>query len=372
MKILFALILSLIPSFGAAQTLDYNIANQSFPAFRADLNAHLSAIVQQNPGPTAPATTFPYMAWADTSAAAPILRYRNAANSGWAAAFRIDPSSTMWLGGITTNAATITGGSINGAAIGATNPAAMTATALTASSVLVAASEFPALDLRSGVANDAFKATRLVRGSANFAVTTVNSSGGFVSTNYDIALGASGATAHSFRIADAERLSVTGTTTRVTATGGGGSGFLVDLTNASGFGAAGLDFSSTTEVSGSLQQPVLRPRSSGGHLLGSPSFRWGNAYLSVGPNVASDARLKHDVGDIAGAECRVAERIQHRRYKLNDGDGRWRFGAIAQEVIAAFDAEGLDWRDYAIVSGSDETSFGVVYDELQSLKLACM
>mgnify|MGYP006276663245 CR=1 FL=1 len=60
---------------------DYNIANQSGAAFRADLNNALSAIVSINSGATAPASTFAYMLWADTTAG--LLKQRDAANSAW-------------------------------------------------------------------------------------------------------------------------------------------------------------------------------------------------------------------------------------------------------------------------------------------------
>lgn len=60
---------------------DYNIANASAPAVRADLNATFLAIVSNNSGATAPATTFAYQWWYDTTAN--ILKMRNAANSGW-------------------------------------------------------------------------------------------------------------------------------------------------------------------------------------------------------------------------------------------------------------------------------------------------
>jgi hypothetical protein len=46
---------------------DLNIANQGFPAFRADLNAALEALVSSNSGATAPATTFANMPWYDTA-----------------------------------------------------------------------------------------------------------------------------------------------------------------------------------------------------------------------------------------------------------------------------------------------------------------
>lgn len=60
---------------------DYNIANQSGAAFRADLNNALSAIVSQNSGAAEPSTTFAYQLWADTTAG--VLKIRNAANSAW-------------------------------------------------------------------------------------------------------------------------------------------------------------------------------------------------------------------------------------------------------------------------------------------------
>lgn len=60
---------------------DYNIANQAFPATRADINNALSAIVSLNSGATEPSTTFAYMLWLDTTTNT--LKQRNAANSGW-------------------------------------------------------------------------------------------------------------------------------------------------------------------------------------------------------------------------------------------------------------------------------------------------
>lgn len=60
---------------------DYDLANQAGTAFRADLNSALAAIVSQNSGATAPATTFAYQWWADTTSG--LLKIRNAANSAW-------------------------------------------------------------------------------------------------------------------------------------------------------------------------------------------------------------------------------------------------------------------------------------------------
>lgn len=60
---------------------DYDLANQSRTAFRADLNNALLAIVTQNSGATAPVTTYAYQWWADTTTG--LLKVRNAANSAW-------------------------------------------------------------------------------------------------------------------------------------------------------------------------------------------------------------------------------------------------------------------------------------------------
>jgi microcystin-dependent protein len=76
---------------------DYNIANQSGAAFRADLNNALSAIVSNNSGAAEPATTFAYQYWTDTTAGA--LKIRNAANSGWNTLFNLDGTWTSLIAG---------------------------------------------------------------------------------------------------------------------------------------------------------------------------------------------------------------------------------------------------------------------------------
>ncbi len=62
---------------------DYDIANQSGSAFRADLNNALAAIVSQNSGASAPSTTYAYQLWIDTSTTPATIKRRDAANSSW-------------------------------------------------------------------------------------------------------------------------------------------------------------------------------------------------------------------------------------------------------------------------------------------------
>ena len=76
---------------------DYDIANQTFPSFRADLNAVLQAILTNNSGATAPVVTAAGMIWVDTSGAVPIWQVRNSANTAWESFASVTvPSGTIW------------------------------------------------------------------------------------------------------------------------------------------------------------------------------------------------------------------------------------------------------------------------------------
>lgn len=67
---------------------DYVIANGTGAAVRSDLNGALAAIVSNNSGATAPATTYAYMPWADTTTG--LYKIRNAANNGWITLYQLD------------------------------------------------------------------------------------------------------------------------------------------------------------------------------------------------------------------------------------------------------------------------------------------
>jgi hypothetical protein len=72
---------------------DYNIANQSGQAFRADLNNALAAIVSGNSGASAPSTTFAYQYWVDTSSSPALLKQRNGANNAWVTIGQLDTAN---------------------------------------------------------------------------------------------------------------------------------------------------------------------------------------------------------------------------------------------------------------------------------------
>lgn len=60
---------------------DFDIANQGFAAFRADLNNALHALASLSSGSAEPATTYANQLWYETDTN--ILHIRNEANSGW-------------------------------------------------------------------------------------------------------------------------------------------------------------------------------------------------------------------------------------------------------------------------------------------------
>jgi hypothetical protein len=74
-------------------THDYVIANASGAAVRSDLNNALAAIVSNNSNATAPATTYAYMWWVDTTNGQ--LKQRNAANDDWIVVRELDGTMLM-------------------------------------------------------------------------------------------------------------------------------------------------------------------------------------------------------------------------------------------------------------------------------------
>jgi len=72
-------------------THDYVIANDTAANVRADLNNALAAIVSNNSGATAPATTYANQWWYDSTN--DILKIRNEADTGWIDVVSINQST---------------------------------------------------------------------------------------------------------------------------------------------------------------------------------------------------------------------------------------------------------------------------------------
>lgn len=66
-----------------SQTSSFVIANDAGAAVRARINEIVAVLQSTSAGATAPATTIAGMLWVDTSVSPPVLRRRNATNTGW-------------------------------------------------------------------------------------------------------------------------------------------------------------------------------------------------------------------------------------------------------------------------------------------------
>ena len=128
------------------------------------------------------------------------------------------------------------------------------------------------------------------------------------------------------------------------------------------------------------QATGFRPFADNAYTLGTSGQRWTEVYAVNGTINTSDAAEKQQVRELDDAERRTAQRIKGliRAFKWNEaveskGDGaRIHIGVIAQDVEAAFTAEGLDASKYGLfcrdtwdtLDGPPQTRLGVRYEEL--------
>jgi hypothetical protein len=94
--------------------------------------------------------------------------------------------------------------------------------------------------------------------------------------------------------------------------------------------------------------------------LGEPSIRFDDIYATNGTIQTSDRNEKQDIAELSDAEQRVAVAAKGlmRKFRWRDAveakgdDARTHFGIIAQDLQAAFAAEGLDAGGYAMFISS--------------------
>ena len=133
----------------------------------------------------------------------------------------------------------------------------------------------------------------------------------------------------------------------------------------------------------------FRPQIDGSPNLGAASQRWNTVYATTGTINTSDEREKQQIRALTAAEQRVAVALKSlvKAFKFNSavqakGDAaRIHVGVIAQEVIAAFQAENLDPMRYGIVcydqwdAEGDRPAgdrYGVRYEELLAFIIAAL
>ena len=123
--------------------------------------------------------------------------------------------------------------------------------------------------------------------------------------------------------------------------------------------------------------------------LGYSSNRFDDVYATNGTIQTSDRNEKQDIAELSDAEQRVAVAAKGllRKFRWRDSveakgdEARTHFGIIAQDLQAAFAAEGLDAGDYAMFisstwtdedTGEERTRMGVRYSELLAFIIAAI
>ena len=257
--------------------------------------------------------------------------------------------------GLTATTADINGGTIDGAVIGGASAAAGTFTMFTSTGIDDNATS-TAITINSsenvGIGNaapsyllDLYKSASTVarvRNSAATGGTPSSTHGEFVieSTDGNMGMQFLGSTTANQRILFGD-------------TGSGGSGQVV-YDHTSNYMAL---FTNTAERMRIESGGVVRPGADNWQTLGSASYRWSTVYAGTGTINTSDEREKQQIAELDAAELRVAVAIKGlvKKYRYNDAvelkgdDARIHVGVIAQEVIAAFAAEGLDATRYALL-----------------------
>lgn len=115
---------------------------------------------------------------------------------------------------------------------------------------------------------------------------------------------------------------------------------------------------------------ALRPTVDNALNLGTTGRRWKAIYAMTDVISTSDERNKQDIQDIPEKVLDAWEKVQFRQYKFI-GDGEIYFGVIAQDIIRAFESEGLNAIGYGLVNDSGQR-YGVMYRECSVLEAACV
>ncbi len=116
---------------------------------------------------------------------------------------------------------------------------------------------------------------------------------------------------------------------------------------------------------------ALRPQTDNVFTLGQAAQRFSVVYAGTGTINTSDARTKCDIDPLDAAEKRVAANLKAmvKKFRFKDAvaekgsSARWHFGFIAQEVIAAFAAEGLSAEHYGLLCHDEWQAEDAVLDD---------
>ena len=105
-----------------------------------------------------------------------------------------------------------------------------------------------------------------------------------------------------------------------------------------------------------LYGEIFYSNKSGGTDLGSSTYQWKDCYLTNSPIVSSDRRLKQNFESVPEAVFKAWASVNFQVYKFKEAvakkgeaAARKHVGLVAQDIIEAFEAQGLSAFDYGIV-----------------------
>jgi hypothetical protein len=209
--------------------------------------------------------------------------------------------------------------------------------AITASDIVTVAMDNARFNLHdtSGTPNTHAMAGTSYNNSAYSLIVRTNT-GAFVENAYTATFADNGAATHSWRQANSEVMRLGGT---------------------------GPNF-------GKLRTFGVAPLQDAAYDSGQSDARWVFVWALVGTIQTSDERQKDIIGPLSEAEARLGQRLKAlvKTFRWKSGpSSKKHTGLIAQEIIAAFEAEGLDWQDYGVITGGGDEPFGVNYNEVWAL-----
>ena len=119
-----------------------------------------------------------------------------------------------------------------------------------------------------------------------------------------------------------------------------------------------LDSNNQTQYNVRIQETgAWRPGTDGSQNLGTGTNKWNNIYASTGTISTSDERYKTQITNIDATVLRAWEKVNYKQFKYisainekGEENARIHTGVIAQEIIEAFDSEGLDAFDYGLIT----------------------
>jgi hypothetical protein len=170
------------------------------------------------------------------------------------------------------------------------------------------------------------------------------------------------------------------------------SGCLIGSPGASQFQVSSAGATALLVVDGTVS---TRPGADNSYNLGTASFKWATVFAGTPTINTSDERQKQDIRNLSEAEAAVAVRLKGlvKAYRFKDAvaakgdEARIHVGVIAQDVMAAFAAEGLDPTRYGIlcydqweeeldpdgnVIKAAGDAYGVRYDELWAFIISAL